>query len=517
MAVESQWFYLEGRETRGPVDEAALRQLFATGKLQGVTLVAQPGWQRWIPVSEALGAGGSPAGPPPLPPPAVPIAAGVAIQLRCLSGPDFGKTYWVGPTAVVLGKTGGFATEDPGVADQHLQLAWRGNLLEARGLAGQTLTIDGAPVAEAHLVQGQRFQIGSSIWQVGRLTVHVGELIQSLGDRLNRFASLDKLEGFSLGEMFSEVFKKRTPEEIDDYFLVGTYRTTPPIQDVQTGWPKPWLFLRVLLFIGIVYVGFLVALHEFGNPRLIPGLIMVGSIAVPAAVLILFFELNTPRNVSLRHLIMLFSGGGVVSLFVALIGFRLAHLGWLGALGTGLIEESAKLVTVALMVRQTRFKYILNGILLGAAIGAGFSAFETAGYAFWDALLQTGSLDVTMSQILYRSVLVPLGDHVIWTAIAAAAFWRAKGDRPLALGMFFDPAFLRLFSIPVLLHAAWDIPFSLPFYLKETAIGLVGWFIVLGLVQQGLRQVKDEQQQAARRELESTRSMTGQMAAVAAR
>lgn len=39
-------------------------------------------------------------------------------------------------------------------------------------------------------------------------------------------AGTDKLEGFSLAEMFSEGFKKRTQEETDEYFTVGTARTT---------------------------------------------------------------------------------------------------------------------------------------------------------------------------------------------------------------------------------------------------------------------------------------------------
>jgi len=46
--------------------------------------------------------------------------------------------------------------------------------------------------------------------------------------------------------MFSEVFKRRGADEVEDYILVGTLRTTPPIDVVETGWPKPWLFFRLL-------------------------------------------------------------------------------------------------------------------------------------------------------------------------------------------------------------------------------------------------------------------------------
>ena len=63
---------------------------------------------------------------------------------------------------------------------------------------------------------------------------------------LDDFAGLEKLEGFSLREMFSEVFRHRSPEETEEWFLVGTHRTTPGIEQVQSDWPKPWFFARVL-------------------------------------------------------------------------------------------------------------------------------------------------------------------------------------------------------------------------------------------------------------------------------
>ena len=92
-------------------------------------------------------------------------------------------------------------------------------------------------------------------------------------------------------------------------------------------------------------------------------------------------------------------------------------------------------------MRSVRYKYILNGILFGATVGAGFAAFETAGYALNEGFLpgmlqalvngqsQTAATHqgvVLMLQILrLRGVLAPLG-HVAWTAVAAGAFWRVK-------------------------------------------------------------------------------------------
>jgi RsiW-degrading membrane proteinase PrsW (M82 family) len=91
-----------------------------------------------------------------------------------------------------------------------------------------------------------------------------------------------------------------------------------------------------------------------------------------------------------------------------------------------------------------------------------------------------------------RAFLTPFG-HVAWTAIAAAALWRVKGDKSFQVGMLLDSTFLRTMAIPMSLHMLWNSPFQLPFELKHILIGIVGWFVVFGLVQQGLHQIREEQ------------------------
>ena len=82
-----------------------------------------------------------------------------------------------------------------------------------------------------------------------------------------------------------------------------------------------------------------------------------------------------------------------------------------------------------------------------------------------------------------------------WTAIAAGAFWRVKMDKPASPSMFLDTRFLKAFLIPVSMHALWDAPafMQLPFYGNDIITGAISWYVVFGLVQQGLRQVKEEQ------------------------
>jgi RsiW-degrading membrane proteinase PrsW (M82 family) len=329
------------------------------------------------------------------------------------------------------------------------------------------------------------------------------QIFESVTARLRMLASTEKLEGFSLKEMFSEVFRKRSQEQIDEYFITGTTRTTPSIDEVETGWPKPWFFMRVLTFVGIIYFGFFYAVEEFQNTNLIPGLIMMGSLAVPLATVFLFFELNTPRNVSFHRVLMLVCFGGIVSLTISLAGFSMASLDWLGASAAGIVEETGKLLAVVLVVRGNRYRYILNGMLFGAAVGAGFAIFESAGYAF-NSLLNNKSLDAMTANIQMRAMLSPFG-HVAWTAISAAALWRARNGQPLKPQHFLDPGFLKAFCIPVALHMIWNAPLPSPFYARHLALGAIGWFVVFGMVQQGLRQVREEQREVATSKLTTMR------------
>ncbi len=411
----------------------------------------------------------------------------------------------IGAAEVVFGKVAGIGLNDPGVAQQHLLVHWQGGLLTFRTFAGCQLLVGNAPVSEGRLSMGQQFRLGASTWQVGDTPVSVVSLLDSVGGRLNKLAGTDKLEGFSLKEMFSEVFKKRKPEDLEDYFIVGTSRTTPRIEDVQTGWPKPWFFFRVLMFVGIVYLGFLISMEEFNNPNLVPGLIMMGAFAMPLATVFLLFELNTPRNVAFYQVLMLVCLGGVVSLFVSLIGFSVSALGWLGASQAGIIEEIGKLLAVIIVARRRSDKYILNGLLFGAAVGAGFAAFESAGYAF-RALLGNGGVSAMTQSILLRGMLAPFG-HVAWTAIAAGALWRVKGDKTISPGMLVNGRFLSAFIIPVVIHMLWNSPLPSTFFLKHLFLGVISWFVVFGFVQQGLRQVRNEQLAQVKAEFGRTQQM----------
>jgi RsiW-degrading membrane proteinase PrsW (M82 family) len=544
MAPADQWYYLEGSETRGPVPSTQIAQMIKAGSLNPATQVAQAGWPHWTAASVALAHLLAPAQTTA----AAPETPIYAIKVACVSGPDAGKAYMIGATEVSLGRVSGIGHADPQIVDNHVALSWQNNVLQFRTLGGAKLRIAGTEVRQGTLSNGQQFQLGASTWMVGSAPVELTNLLGSLGERLNKLTNTEKLEGFSLATMFSEVSKGRKKGEIEDYFVVGTSKTTPPLDEVETGWPKPWFFMRVLAFMWVVYFLFSKSVETFSNPRDLPGLMMVGALAVPLATVVLFWELNTPRNVNFVQILMMIALGGVVSFLIMEMVHRLSNLQWLGAPSAGIVEETAKLLTVIVVVRNLKYKYILNGMVFGAAVGAGFAAFETAGYAFFDGYLTGFMVNVsrnadavvqmanafarthdvellkqvayqlskpayalTFQQIELRSYFAPFG-HIAWTAIAAGAFWRVKGGDPFRLKMLVDPAFLRTFLVPVVLHMTWDTDLvqNREWLIRDlllVGLGVIGWWVAFLLVQQGLRQIKDAQVKQTQTEYTRTREI----------
>ncbi|MBX2892242.1 MAG: PrsW family intramembrane metalloprotease [Saprospiraceae bacterium] len=312
-----------------------------------------------------------------------------------------------------------------------------------------------------------------------------------VSDYVTDWAGTERLKGFSLGDVFSEALKRHTAEEVEDYFTVGTHTTTPPIEKVETGWPRPWMFLRTFLGAAFVYFIFVQAWKEYENINLVPGLIIVGSFAVPLSALIFFFEMNVRHNVSLYQIIRLVFLGGIVSMTLSMMFFQIGDslaLDWLGASMAGIVEEPGKLLALAIVVNTRRYHYTLNGLLFGAAVGTGFAAFESAGYAFYAGLYNA---DDMLDSIMQRGMLAPFG-HIVWTAMCAGALWKVKAQRAFSFKMLADQRFYRVFLMAVLMHMIWNSPIYLPFYLKYFALGAAAWVVVFSLIQGGLRQIQEE-------------------------
>ncbi len=312
-------------------------------------------------------------------------------------------------------------------------------------------------------------------------------LLSKVTQKVTDSAGIERIENFSIKDLFSETFKKRSEVEIESHCMVGTTMTTPPLTEVNEGWPKPWLFIRLFAFMLVVYLILLSSYSYWGNANLIPGIIFIGSFAMPITVLIFFFEMNAPNNVSLVMVSKSVLLGGAISLLSSLILYDFTEIfGWLGNSVAGLVEEPGKLIALLLITNYARYYYIHNGILFGAAVGAGFAAFESMGYAFGIFIMAGG--EAFLANITLRGLLSPFA-HIVWTAMLGGALWRVREGKIFHLNMLIDARFLKIFFIAVSLHMIWNMPFELPFFTKYLVLGFISWVVIVGLLQEGLKQI----------------------------
>ena len=316
--------------------------------------------------------------------------------------------------------------------------------------------------------------------------------IDSAISSLSKIGGAEGLGEFKFERFFGGINKPHTEEEVEQSLIVGTSTTTPSIKQVKLDYPQPWLFFRLVTASLVLFYGFVFAYRQFENANLLPGLIITGSFAVPISTLFLFFELNIRRNVPLWQVMRLVLFGGILSLFIALVLFENTESlnNALGSSVAGIVEEPAKIGALLILMKGGRIKkypYILNGLLLGASVGCGFAAFESAGYAFRYGMTFDSMVDV----IQIRGILAPFA-HIIWTAVGGAALWRVIKGGNFSFNLLKQKEFYMPFGAIVICHALWNSDFTLPFMGKYIICGISAWVIALSLVNLGIKQIADE-------------------------
>ena len=311
--------------------------------------------------------------------------------------------------------------------------------------------------------------------------------------------NLDKITGaqsenyVTFKDLFKNTFKKHTDEDLDEIFVCGSSKTTPKVKDIDPRKATAWVYFKILILFVIAYIPTRIGFINYGNDNFLPAMIMLAAFAIPVTVLIFFFEINIFRNIPFYKVVKYFILGGALSLIVAILFFSLDFntdtTTYFGALMVGLIEEVAKIIIVAIFLFKSKnSNYILNGLLVGAAVGAGFAAFETAGYILKYGM--SGGIDVMFSTIKLRGILAP-GGHVAWAAIEGAALMYVKGFDKLDKKHLNDKRFLLICLIPVVLHGVWDMPIQLPYYIVQITLIILAWLVIIYFINLGLKQVDD--------------------------
>ncbi|MFH0493477.1 PrsW family glutamic-type intramembrane protease [Lactiplantibacillus plantarum] len=318
--------------------------------------------------------------------------------------------------------------------------------------------------------------------------------------KLSHYTGEEGAVKVNIGDLFSEVFKHHTKDEANSIFIAGTKTTTPALADVSDEWAKPWLFSRILLGFLLAFAALLYMADSFENSNAIPGLIMVGAFAVPFSGLVFFFEANAFKDISLFEIVKVFFIGGIFSLVVTLflyqfVSFSAANqifgvLTLKDSLAIGLVEELGKVLIVSYFISQLDVRHILDGILIGAAVGAGFAAFETAGYIY-----NSGTSNLVAVAILRGWSAI--GGHLVWAAIAGGAIMIVKRDQPFKFSQLLDTRFLVFFILAVLMHATWDWDVTVlgSDYLKLILLIVLAWIVVFVLMNAGLKEISHLKQQ----------------------
>lgn len=293
-----------------------------------------------------------------------------------------------------------------------------------------------------------------------------------LGDNTDFYRKL-AVSKVSFLDIFSEVFKHHSKQDGERLMMAGNLNTASNLNEILIQWKKPWLFTRVLAFgMAIIFLLEFLMMEGYGTYAVIP-LYFIGAFIVPLSAVILYFELNIPRNIPIYEVMIMILAGGVLSIiftacFNRFTGPKPAYL-------APLTEEPAKLLALCLFLRKPDRRYILNGILIGGAVGAGFAAIETTGYGF--------------NNLVIRGLL-SIGCHVLWAAIYGGALAKVLKNETFSLGHLVNKEFLKYFLECCLLHFIWNSNIFIEFgNLKYIVLIIAGWLIFLEVINGGMKQI----------------------------
>lgn len=280
----------------------------------------------------------------------------------------------------------------------------------------------------------------------------------------------------TLKDIFSDVTRSHTPEESARVLIAGTALTTPEESEMLAGWQKPFLFARFALAT-LACMALFFLLGGFAKGAQDAFLICI-TIMIPMVLLVLTWEMNIPRSISLMEVLKIVAVGGAMSLVFA-IGMFFLNLSE-GFLSAPIAEEPAKLAVVYILLKRKNRKYILEGMLLGMAVGTGFAIVETFGYIMntsREALVDvcayalSNGVNVTYDELYAISYEAGLGTallrsfnafagHGFYAALYSGGLMIAKGAEEVSPRHLLSKSFLVCFAISCVLHGLNNAPFT---------------------------------------------------------
>lgn len=318
-------------------------------------------------------------------------------------------------------------------------------------------------------------------------------------------------------DVFSSSKKQRTSSDMDYAMIAGTTLDTAKNElGMLQKWETPWLYRRVLLT-GTLLTA--VLLSAVGVNLLLMGVsplpalnllvIMVPPCIMPIVLMVFFWEMNAPRDVSLVQMLAYFFTGGILSLLITIVLYLFVP----AESSAALTEEPAKLLVSLFLLRRLYRRngkvYGFSGLALGAAVGAGFAAFESAQYAYGCLPMVSVELDgiatqasvimltwdaftAVLSNILVRNLCAVCG-HVLYCApyvCIAALNMESSGSiwKGISSGSFWI-----VFLLSYACHTIWNmLPNLLSIVLIGSIITIVLWRTTLYGVRRSFAQLANK-------------------------
>lgn len=302
----------------------------------------------------------------------------------------------------------------------------------------------------------------------------------------------------SFKDIFSDAFKKHQRGDA----MKSLSRTPNTAIDMLASWRKPWMFLRLLVFMFVFAVALGWFTHNM-NGGLQALYISVGCMVGPLTMVLFLWEMDIHGNVSILEELLLLFLGGIASCIIAVLLNSSDALRDSPATIAAFTEEPAKLLICVLFIVLSKRKfYALDGLAIGAAVAAGFQ--------FMEAITYTYNYE-NLFQMTYRSIMA-VGSHIMYTAPFVGALCYAMNGSKLELKHFTNPKFLMMLAIGMACHFAnnsSDLPEIILlendyFFLDivRLVIIVVTWCALLYMFRLGVKQaleVSDIRQAAAQR------------------
>lgn len=215
-----------------------------------------------------------------------------------------------------------------------------------------------------------------------------------------------------------ETFRPRSKEDYTELFTRGRGG------DEKT--PYPWFYARVFLFCLLLFTVVCVGFSASNNDFIIVA--FAGGIFADLTFIVLLCEIYPKRDFPLLTAVFALFAGGLLSgafiyTFYGIANYRadFASQAW-----TAFVEETGKVLATIIILLILKKRDPFSCLIIGAAVGGGFSAFENMWYMYVHGLYWSSGLSDAMQTGLWRALGTPFS-HAAW---AAAFAWAISGSKP---------------------------------------------------------------------------------------